>query len=357
MSISGFPAFDRVSAAAASLRAQLAEQTAQSANGRRASTYAGLGDDARRSVDLRAELSRRAVLSRSAAMGEGRATHAQSILSRLTNIAKDMGASAGTLLGLDSQNASIVAASARSALQEVQGLLNERYQGEAVFGGGNPDDVPVPGDIESSGLFTQIGAAISGMAPGAGGAVRTALRNLGASDTPGVTPFSAHATASATGAVADPRRAVPVEEGVTVAIGLYPNRNSGVSPSTDADTTGSWARDIIAGLAIVAQLDKAPDRNSADFKQLVQGAIGMLRAGMNGVATEAGALGNQQSRLADARKRGEEVTTQIELQVGQVEDVDIAAVISRMQTTRTQLETSYRSLSMLADLSLTRFLR
>ncbi|MBY0337291.1 MAG: hypothetical protein K2X11_11800 [Acetobacteraceae bacterium] len=357
MTISGFPAFDRTAAAAAALRAQLGEQSAQSASGRRTTSFAGLGEDARRSVDLRAELARREVLSRSAAMGEGRAAHTQTLLSRLTDIAKDMGASAGTLLGLNADNASIVAASARSALSEVRGLLNERYQGEAVFGGGNPDDVPVPAEFDTSGMFTQIGSAIATMAPGTGAVVRNTLRGIGASDAAGVTPFSTHATNAATGAIPDPRRSVPVEDGVAVPIGLYPNRNAGIPASTDADSTGSWARDIVTGLAVVAQLDKAPDTRSADFRQLVQGAIGLLRAGMNGAARESGALGDAESRLADARRRNDEVSAQVETQIGRVEDVDLAKVVAEMQATRTQLEASYRSLSMLSDLSLTRFLR
>jgi flagellin-like hook-associated protein FlgL len=357
MSISGFPAFDRTADLAAAVRSRFAEQTAQTADGQRATTYAGLGSDARRAIELRSELGRREALARATSTGESRAAYAQTVLNRLTAIASQMANSAETVVGLDSSNASVAAQSARSALQEVSGLLNERFEGEAVFGGSDPENAPVPGDITQSGLYREIGRMLGeDLGAGTGPALRERVRALGQSNDPALTPFSQHAAAAARGEVADPRRAVPVEEGSVVAIGLYANRNAAAAPSKDKDSTGSWARDIITGLSVIAQLDSAKTQNGPDFKEALHGAIGMLRAGLKSVAEESGALGSAEERLSVAKRRHQEVSSQVEVQLAGVEEVDMAAALARLQSTQAQLEASYRSLSMLADLSLSRFL-
>jgi flagellin-like hook-associated protein FlgL len=335
----------------------MAEEARQAAGGRRADGYAGLGADARRAVDLRTELGRREELSRTAARGEARADHAQVLLKRLSAIAGDMAGRANGLLGMDPANATLMAQSARTALREVAALLNERFEGEAVFGGMDLDNSPLPGDIETSGMVAGIAAAVHGLSPGSGAAVRAAVRGLAASNAPGVAPFSAHANDAASGAITDARRSVPVEDGIVIEIGLFANRNAAARPSSAPDSTGSWSRDLLGALATLANLGPAQAAMGDDFAQVVQGAIGGLRAALQGVTEEAGALGGAQSRLVEARKRHEEVAGQLELQLSSVEQVDLAEAITRLQATRTQLEASYRSLAMLGDLSLTNFLR
>lgn len=356
MAISGFPALDRTAGAASLLRNRLAELTRQTASGQRSDSYAGLGADARRAVDLRAEMSRHDSLSRAAESGEARAAITQTILKRLVTIATDFAGSANGLLGSDTANAGRLALSARSALREVAGLLNERHGGEALFGGADLTGSPVTDNIEKSGLFTGIRDALRGMGAGDGAARRATTRQLGASNDPAVTPFSAYATAAATGDVADQRRSVPINNGLTVEVGLYANRNAAAPPSTAPDSTGSWSRDLLYGLSVIANLGPEQAVHEADFDQVVRGAIGALRAGLDGVAEESGALGATESRLAAMRIRHDEVATQLTLQLSSVEEVDLAEAISRAQATQSQLEASYRSLAMLGNLSLTKFI-
>lgn len=357
MSITGYPAFDRTTSVALRLRERLAEETRQAAGGRRSETYAGLGADARRAIDLRAEVGRRDTLSRSLEIGEARATHAQTVLSRLSDIASDMAGRANALLSTNPANATMMAQTARTALREVAGLLNERFLGEAVFGGSDLDHDPIPGDIEASGMVRDIAAAVQGLSAGGGAGVRAAVRGIAASNVDGVTPFSRFATDAALGLVSDGRRGVPADDGVTIEIGLLANRNAAAHASTDPDSTGSWARDLLRGLATIAGIGPAQATMGDDFSEVVLGAIGALRASLQGVTEEAGALGGTQQRLAGMRKHHAEVGAQVELQLGSVEQVDLAEAIMRAQSTRTQLEASYRSLSMLGELSLTKFLR
>src|SRR5690242_6112809 len=166
MSISGFPGFDRAATAATTLRLRLTDQLRQVASGQRADSYAGLGVDARRAIDLRAELRRHEGLASSAARGEAVADAAQLALKRLGEIATDMAGRANGLLGVDT-TAQIpgLAQAARAALKEVVGLLGERFEGMALFGGADLEGSPIvaPDSFEATGFFTQIRDSVQGL--------------------------------------------------------------------------------------------------------------------------------------------------------------------------------------------------
>ncbi|MFC0386645.1 flagellin [Muricoccus vinaceus] len=356
MAISGFRGLDSTMQAAVQLRARFNEETRQAASGMRADSYAGLGADARRSVNLRSELSRREVLATNAGQAEGRASFAQTILGRFSDIASSISASAADGLGAMSTNRSLIAENARKALSEVTGLLRERYQGEAVFGGSDlqADPIMSPEEIFGSGLYTGIRDQMAQLGTSGAAAVLANTRALAGSNDPAITPFSAHAAAAARGEIDDPRRNVTVADGVRVDIGLYPNRDAAALPP-GKDSTGSWSRDLLHGLSVLANLDAAPAES--DVSAVLQGVIGVLRSARERVDNEAGALGYAQKRLDSARAENTEIGNQLEQQLGDLEAVDPAEAFIRLQATQTQLQASYKSLAMLGDLTLTSYLR
>ncbi|PWC28259.1 flagellin [Teichococcus aestuarii] len=356
MAISGFRSLDSTMLAAAQLRARFDEATRQAASGQRADSYAGLGADARRSVDLRAEWSRRETLATSAETAGAKLAYTQTVLGRFSEIANGMAEAAGSALGTLGPDRAMVAQNARAALAEVAGLLGERYQGEALFGGSDPTGSPIvsPGEIQQTGLYAGTRAAMARLGQDGAAAVLAETRALAASDAPGITPFSAHASAAARGEIDDPRPGVTLGEGVRIELGLYANRNAtGARPGEDS--TGSWARDLLHGLSVLANLDAAPAE--ADVAALLQGTVRTLRAAADGVNGEAGALGNTEQRLAGVAAQNREVAGQLELQVGALESVDPAEAFVRMQAIQTQLQASYKSLAMLGEMSLANFLR
>lgn len=360
MAISGFRSLDSTMLAAAQLRTRFDEATRQAASGQRADSFAGLGADSRRSVDLRAQWSRHETLAGQAERGEARLAYTQTVLGRFSDIATQMASTAGSAMGTLGPDRALLAQNARAALAEVVGLLGESYQGEALFGGGEPGRSPIvaAGAIAETGLYTGIRDAIAGL--GAGGAagsaaVWAASGELAKSDAPGTTPFSAHASAAARGEVDDPRASVTLGEGVRVPVGLYANRNATGAVAAAEDSTGSWARDLLRSLTVLANLDAVPE--GADLGPLLQGAVRGLRAAGAGVNAEAGTLGITEQRLAGSARQHREVAGQLELQVGTLESVDPAEAFVRMQAIQTQLQSSYKSLAMLGEMSLTNYLR
>lgn len=358
----GFPGYDAAATAAAGLRARVATLTAQVSSGQKAESYAGLGAEARLAIDLRAERAQRQVLAEAAKRGAAFGQAAQASLQGIADAASGVLAHAGRILanGLptaDARTVAMTAEEARGALRTIVGLLGERYAGEAIFGGADPQGAPIvaPGDFEATGLFTGTRAAVQGLAPGNGQAVLDQTRALAESNDPGVSPFRGFAAEAAQGLAPDSVRAVPVGGGETIGIGLFAYRNTAVASS--GETTGSWARDLLRGLSVIANLGPAQVAQGADYDTLARGAIGALKAGFEGLAQEQGSLGTRQARLDAAATRNTEAATQLEAQLGKVEQVDLAEAITRLQATQTQLQASYQSLALLKDLSLVNLLR
>lgn len=71
---------------------------------------------------------------------------------------------------------------------------------------------------------------------------------------------------------------------------------------------------------------------------------------------EIGELGVKQTQLQELTTRQKDFMTTLDIQIGDVEDVDMAEAISRLTFTQTSLEASYRMLSATRDMSLANFL-
>lgn len=355
MAISGFSGLSAAATAAAQVRARFDEASRIATSGERATSYAGLGADAGKAVDLSAQLSKRTQLATIASNGEARASYTQVALTRLSDIATEMAGQASKIGSADGTTVEMVATNARNALQEVVGLLNERYQGEAIFGGSDLENDPIagPDQITATGMFTGIGTALDGLTDANAADVLGSILGLATSNAEGVSPFSSFANQAAAGEVEDARRAVPTENGASIEVGLYANRNA--STASSGGTTGSWARDIIMGLSMLANMTSAQASTGA-FSTVTAAATSALRDGASGVTDEAGALGMAQSRLEATATWHKDVASQVETQLGNVTTVDPAEAYLRLTETQTQLQASYKALSMIGSVSLTNYL-
>lgn len=298
------------------VRQQLAAVLEQQSTGKVSDTYAGLGSAVRAGVDLRPALRHSEVFQANIDTANSRLDVTQTVLKRIGAIAADFYAQTNTINDINGTGATNLAANAKSALQQVAQLLNTRDGNTYVFAGQNPDTAPLPSTDPAV-----VGAAVL------------------ASDT-AVAPFATLGTAV-------PQ--VEVGDGQTVAAGLLANRNT--LATSEAPTTGSFMRDLLRGLATLSTLTPAT-------ATLAVGADTRARLGsvVKALATETGALGTVQADLA-ARKETL-ASTQIALarQVSNVEDVDLAATLTRISSLQTQLQASYQVIAGVKSLSLANFI-
>lgn len=345
----------RLAADTAQLRQRMELLSRQVSDGRRGALYGDIAPEARRAIDLRADIALRGTYRGTIDRALGRTGLGQEVIGRIETIANAALAATLSLPGTDARRVTTVAEQARAALAEVAQLLNERQGGEYVFGGSDSLNPPIPdaANILASGMATQIAAAVAGLAPGGAAAVAAATLAAASSDAPGVTPFSAFLSDPLAG-LAEARRAVPAEDGPRVAYGLFANRNA--AATSTGETTGSWARDVLRGLATLAAIDPSQVALGQDFLSVIATAREGLRSGIEAMAQERGLLGAVEQRLAASREAHAEVTIALRLQLSAIEEVDPAEAITRLQAVQVQLQASYQTIADAASLTLTRFL-
>ena len=143
-------------------------------------------------------------------------------------------------------------------------------------------------------------------------------------------------------------------QGAAVQVGVLANANT-LAVSAGSSTTGSYTRDILRGLATLANLSSA-DANTPGFTALVQDTQTSLSGAITAIGGEAGALGDLQTSLKTVQSQDADTSTALTAQVSSVEDVDAATAISSLSQVQTQLSASYKLISEMSHLSLVDYL-
>ncbi len=358
--MSSIEMFHRLTTETSQLRTRLDNFTRQATSGLKAERLGDLAPEIPRAVSLQGDIGRRELYGKAMNQALGRTSVMQTSLDRMTEIARDFRTKAATRLNSgDAASLMTVQSNARAALTEVAHLLNTRLGGEFLFSGNDTGRPPIP---DPEGLATgqmaqDIAAQVAALPIQGLAATVDATRLIAQSNTPGVTPFSDYLTADAAlpPGEQDARRSVPAGDGQVIGYGIVAGRNA--DAISMGETTGNWARDLMRNLMSLAALtpDQMTDRKAFD------GFMGKIREGLSSaemaLAEEAGALGNVEARMESTQRRHSNLTMALSKQLADIQEVDVADVMVKMQSTRTSLEASYRAISSLGDLNLANFLR
>ena len=299
------------------IRRQLTQANQQTATGRIAETYGGLGTGAGVSFDLRPQIAHQATWQANIDSASVRLEVTQLALKEISQITSGMYAKVNALNGLSPSEADSVATLARSGLERVAQLLNSKVGDVYVFAGQDTGTAPIP-DTSPAVLTTA----------------------LLASDT-AAPPFSS------TIGTAPPT--LEVGEGERVGVGLIANRNT--LATSAAPSTGSYMRDIMRGLATLTTLTNGPAlmATAADTRTRLSGA-------MSALALETGTLGDVQAGLMTRKAQSTATVLALTSQVSKAEDVDMAAALTRVTSLQAQLQASYQIIAGMRDLTLSRYL-
>jgi flagellin-like hook-associated protein FlgL len=343
----------------AALRLKLQTLTSQSASGK---VVTGSGDGAiaaqlPRVQNLSSQINRLGAYDGVVDQASGQAQATQGVLAQLSAIASQF--SDTVAMQLDPKNPEAVtfaASAAKAALVQVGQLLDSQYNGQYLFGGTdyrNPP-IPDPNGLPTSAMASAIAFAIGTLGGGNAAAVGAATKTAAQDDSVGVTPFSGFLASGGSGLI-EPRRSVPAADGQTIAYGLFANRNAAATSS--GETTGSWARDLMRGLASIAALTPAQASQTADFNSLATIIRDGLKSARNGLADESGALGLTQTRLSTTKTQNSLLLDALRSQLSNITDVDMASTLTNLQQTQTTLQASYTAISRLGSLTLSAYLR
>jgi flagellin-like hook-associated protein FlgL len=328
----------------------------QLSSGRRGQTYADIGTETPKAINLRVEIGRRETYQTTIDQALSKISVTQKTLDRIGAIAEKFTAATAKLMGTGRpEEIQIQATQAEAAMVEVATLLNERLNGEYLFGGSDSRNPPIPNpeQIAKTGMGLAIKDKVASLNGSNTASVLIDTKALASSDATGTTPFSDFMSDPARG-LTEPRRNVLGNDDDRIEYGIPANRNG--SAKSDGETTGSWARDLLRGLASIAGLTKEKVQLGEGYTNFIMGVRKGLESATNALALERGNLGTTENRLQNTAALQSSVTTSLTLQLSDLEDVDMAKTITKFQATQTQLEASYRAMSIAQQLSLTRFL-
>ncbi|MCO6416991.1 hypothetical protein JYK14_12585 [Siccirubricoccus sp. KC 17139] len=340
----------------AALRLRLQTQTRQMSTGYKAEVLGDYGTAQPRLFNLKADMARRDAYAQSIGQALARSQATQTALSRLSEIARKFADDVAMKLDAnDVETIPLYASQARQALVEVGQLLNAQANGEYLFAGSDTNTPPVPdaSNLDSSAWVTQIMAAVQGLGTGNAAAVNAATLAVVQDDSAGVSPFSAYFQTGGAG-LAEPQRSVQTADGVTLGFGITVARNG--AAVSQGETAGGWVRDLIRGLASIAGLTPVQAADRDTFRDFVTNVRNGLTSASSALADESGALGLTEARLEATKTQHETMKTSLTAQVSDIEEVDLAETLTRLQATRSVLETSYTAIGKLGTLTLAQFL-
>ncbi len=332
----------------ASMRARMDVISRQVSTGQRGVVHGDLGLDARRAIDLKAEIAKREVFTQAAGRAVARADATQTVLGRLHDLASSVSAEALRARTLGAVSVESLADIARAAMEEAAALLNTRHGGEYLFSGSDVSAPPVPdaANITTGPMATAIAASVATLDPTNAATVLADTQAI-ATD-PATTPFSAFLEGDGT---TEARRALQVADGERVAIGVFANRDSA------DEVAASWGRDLLRSLATLAAVTPAQFDAGDGWQDLLQGTVDSLNGAATGLAAEQGKLGAASARIDAARERHDDMLVALRTQLGDVAEVDLAQVSAELAQVKERLEASYTVTTMVSRLSLASMLR
>jgi flagellar hook-associated protein 3 FlgL len=363
--VTGDVTLARLTQDSATIHDRLDKLTNQVSTGLVGDTYAGLGTGAPVSLDLRPQIANLQTWQNNVDAATGRMSVAQTALTQMQSIAANFYAQLNNVESVNAGEVDSIAASARDALGQMASLLDTQDGGVYVFAGQDTADPPVPdpGNILTSGFYTQINAAVGGLAINGAAATATATYNVATSNAAGTSPFSVWLSQSSAVLQASPP-VVQVGQNQTEPVGIPASANGLIPDSVSSgntivggppSTTGSYMRDVLRALATIGSLSSS-QANDPDFDDLVQDTRTSLSAAVGAMAQDAGVLGNVQSSLTATQTRLGDTQTALTGQVSSAEDVDMAATLSQLSQVQTQMQASYQLIATLSGLSLAKFL-
>lgn len=333
--------------------AQMNKLTEQSSTGLVSQTYAGLGDSVAQTVlSVAPQITSANAQIAAINATTGPMTVQQNALTQISALTTGIVSQLSSLNTLDTSGVTTVTAAAQQALVQVANLLDTQDGGVYVFGGqdGGEPPVPDPNDITSSGFYTQIQSAIANLASNGAASTSASVLATASSNAAGTTPFS-------TGLTASPGLpSVTLANGQQVTTGIAANSNAFVTSSGAGTTsTGSYMRDILAGLASIASLTPS-QISGTGFQSFLESTQSSLVAANDSLNDDAGVLGNIQTELATQATNLGTTVTALTNQVSNADAADAAATITQISTVQTALESSYQLIAGMKALNLAYYL-
>ena len=382
----------------------------QVSTGKKADRFSGLGIDARRSLELRSTVTTYERYQLSISRTNLLLQQQVNALNQMDDIINQSVDELITQLNGGVPNVDITNVEAQGRLNEIIGLMNLEYQGQFLFGGrGVTDANVIPGETRPPVLSFRDDAAV----PDAGGvndyfnlltdnALGVSVVNVGADGGGGAAAAgadrvfarldyifnNANAPRLLAGDVAVANSGAPdefaawyngdlggpggndnlltaeISEATTITYNsvITSTSDPALIPAvaTDPPVPTSGFEDVLKALSLFAAFRPSTGAvnptNEAEIVEVYTRGIELLRQGQTKLQQEVALLGERQSLVSRQEERNIEVITFSEIALSEVEDVDVAQVITDLNLRQSQLEASFNIVGRLQNIRLSNFL-
>ena len=295
-------------------------------------TYAGLGSGALTALTVRPQIAQNDAISDGITAATSQMGVTQTVMDQIDSLAQGVmaklsaaGGSGTGATGLDD-----VAAQARDAFNSVVSLLNTKDGDSYIFAGQDGANPPVPAG-GTAGFVAGVTSAVQGLGTPGTTLATTEAGSLHAS-TSGV--FSTAAGQSSV-------QTVQTGQGTAVPYGV-----SAGAP---------YMQQILQSLATIGALSST-QTGAAGYATFVQDAGKQLDSASAALPADEGVLGERQGELTATQTTIASTKVSLTTQLSGVEDADVASLATTQSLLQTQLETSYKLISNMQNLSLVQYL-
>lgn len=246
----------------------------------------------------------------------------------------------------------------KRGLEELQNLLNTTVEGRYVFAGNDIHNAPVP---DVNGLFAAFQEEFNTNLPGA---------TTAAQQTDLITNLKGYvglpnATLASVGVTTNPSQAYLGGTGTSGLYGTSLQQSGGATmiARVDVDRQISYGlradapvfQDMFRALATAATIT-CPPGNVPGYKAVLSDGLNATLSSITNLSNEVGKLGMTRQDIQDLDKKHDNVTTSLKVALGDVEDVDMAEVATKLQQNNVALEATYKLIAATKSLSLVNFL-
>jgi flagellar hook-associated protein 3 FlgL len=323
----------------AEMQARFVQAQVQVASGKKTEVYSGLGSQTVASVSLNNVKRETEVYQQSVTKTNTRITVIQSALNRIEEIASEMRAAGLQVIGEGGlptvAGNGALKAQATQRLREVISILNASIDGVYLFSGRATSTLPMddPGAIGAAGTPLDDVAGLNGPFPlTTTASADTRYNEIGNLLTAAAYYYNGDAAGSLV---------ARVDDGVDMNYGIPANHPA--------------VRQVLQGLYAMATTDLTAATQDG-WRRTMERATTSLTDGRRDISIVIAEHGTKQATLADLEARHDAFLTTVQIQIGEVEDVDIADAATRLSQQQTALEATYKVIATMREMSLSRYL-
>ena len=350
-SISTSGQFFRIQTQNLAIQARMTEYSEQTSTGKKGTVYGALGSDVRQSIDLRGHVNELDTYQKNIATAQLRVTSAIDTMDRIKNVARDVRDQLTKLSGNPPPDQTVVKDIARRGYDEVAQLLNTKVEGRYIFAGSDINTAPFP-EARAKDFFEDIQGKVENFSTN--GAQQTL------DDTKIIALDNTYFSQALTENDPSPLRA-RVDRNLDISYQVRANgpetKDLDLVVTPENDKVSSF-QEILRSLATAANLTYDPKNPASfnDFQTMLTTTRTSLDAAAKSVDNHVGILGSASARMKALDTQHDETTVTLKQGVGDVEDVDMAETISKLQLVQTQLQASYKVTATLQKVNLIDFI-